>query len=248
MALASQAKLSYRAQQFLNARSGPWTPHWHRLVRRILRQFEARLRDRHILLRSVQREDIVRFCEEVGHSKTREKRLTVIRQYLLWCSRRDPKNTPDLDQLFPKYMAGSRRPLPPIAEQYLAMRKSGWKFKETPFRVRLAVSRLHFWLSARGLRLTDLDRERIQTFVADKEAGEIHSRRYLHRALGQYLDWLSERREIPAIELSGVLPVPWYGRSRTISAGGREYLKFLPAVVKAGTAKCHHSGIARWAS
>jgi site-specific recombinase XerD len=204
------------------------------------------LREDRVRLRDLKLEQLIRFCEEPAHCKTKGKRLTVLRQYLVWCSRKDPKNAPDPDKLFPKYMAGTRRILPPVAEEYLAVRAPGWKFGETPFRVRLAMSRLHGWLSARDLQLADLSHERLTEFLAASDELGFHSRQYLHKALGQYLDWLSERGAIQKMELHGLLPIPWYGRKRTISQSGREYLKFLPAVVTAGTSRCHHTGLARF--
>ena len=248
MPLASPLKLPPLVQKYYDAHCEHWQSGWRKFVRRYLRQFEERCREQGIEPHEIQLSDVTDYAHACISQKSRERRFGIVRAYLIWCARHYPACAPAPHKLFPEFMEGSRRILPPIAEQYLAMRLPGWKYQETSFRVRRALWQLHGWLVARDLRLADLSRDRLVAFLSGLEGIESYRQLYLRRSIGQYLHWLSEHSEIPPFQLAGVVPVPWYQRKKTISAGGIAYLNFLPAVVKEGTKRCHQTGVSRFFS
>jgi len=248
MAAASPPKLSRIAQEYFASCPEHWTPYWRGVVHRYLRQFEHWNRERGIVLRKLRACDLSQYCSSRPGRIARANRMAAIRRFLVWVSQHHPRVSPDLDHLFPSFMSGTRRPLPEAAERFLAEKAPLGKVNEqVRWRARRFLCLFHQWLEIRGIRPADFTRDHLLQFLAacdQRYVGEMRRKfRYLCRA---YLDWLVQEGEIHSLDLSGLLPEAMSSGRRTISPSARNYLHFLPAVIKQGSADCHWSGLSRF--
>ena len=248
MAAVSRRKLSKIAQEYFDSCPEHWTPHWRRSVHRYLRQFEQWNREHGITLRELRACELSRYCAIRPGRITRVNRMSAIRRFLLWTSQYHPRVCPDLDRLFPSFMSGTRRPLPLSTQRFLAERSPpGKASKQTHWRVKVILCQLHQWLEMRDIRPADFTREHLQAFLSacdQRYVGDMRRKlRYMIRA---YLEWLVQNGEMRPLDLSAVLPQAMDSGRRTVSPSARNYLQFLPAVVKQGTAECHWTGLSRF--
>lgn len=86
----------------------------------------------------------------------------------------------------------------------------------------------------------------VETFLLDQRRFYPQTLRKLALAVRAYLDWLSEEGEIPTLDLSEVIPPSRDFGAPILSTPAREYMKFLPAVIKPSSAKSHRTGLVKF--
>lgn len=247
MKRAYNAKLSRDAREYLSAHDTRWCPGTRKDLEKRLRQFEEWLRRRRLKLRRLDATVLAEYCGQPIDAAPARRKLVLLRDYLIWCHARSAHN-PDPKKLFPKYLA--RRPyvLPPHLKEYVGLLATRWKSSSVQ-QERLCVGYFHRAMIARALRHPDLTREHIDAILAEIEEtrawGRI-SRKNFRASVRRYLDWLRDRREIADLDLEGIVPLARHRHLDALTPLAREYLKFLPAVVKPNTCKLHQGALARF--
>ena len=243
----SRHKLSPEAQTFLSRNYRRWNKAMRIDKRKRIRQFDSWLLDQGLKLSDLSADDLFRYCGQPLDGPATNLRLIVVRDFLIWCHKHRIL-APDTKQLFPRYLDRIDIHFPENAQSFIASLAPKWK-QNSVVQVRFAIIYFHRWMKKRQIDILELIRKKVQFCFDDFRQEKSRSNsviRNLQISVRMYLDWLTEQGEISEIDLSGLVPPARNRFIRGLTPSAREYLGFLPAVVKPNTCKLHLSALGQF--